>query len=65
MTDRDDEQDTAWQYRCVCCQREQYAPVVAAISQGQGACAWCGEPARVMTVAAYRAALEAGRRNRR
>jgi hypothetical protein len=48
---------SAAQARCVHCLRQQYAPVVVAVSTGKGVCSWCYRPSRRMTVAQYRAAL--------
>jgi len=48
--------DLAMQTRCVHCGKEQYAPAVIHVSNGEGQCCWCGEYSTKMTVDEYYAA---------
>ena len=41
------------QTRCIYCKREQYAPAVHAISNGEAGCAWCGKIPPILTEAEW------------
>ena len=57
--DEEKEEVVAMQVRCIFCKREQYAPAVHSISNGEHACAWCGKtPPVFKTEEAYYKALK-------
>jgi hypothetical protein len=47
------QKDIAMQTRCIFCSREQYAPAVWPISNGQAGCSWCGKVPPVLTDKQY------------
>ena len=55
------DKDTAMQIRCIYCHKEQYAPAVYDISQGNHPCVWCGATPPKMTVAEYRDKYNCGK----
>lgn len=53
--------DMAMQMRCIGCKREQYAPAVLSISNGESGCAWCGFVPPILTVGEYRERIRPAR----
>ncbi len=56
--------EIAMQARCVHCLREQYAPAVLGISNGEEPCVWCGKKSTPMTYAEWQEALENRRKEK-
>lgn len=55
----------AMQTRCIYCHKEQYAPAVWEISNGNIGCAWCGKVPPKMTYEEYHNKHNCGRTNGR